>query len=255
MNCPYCRSEIHPKALACPHCTRDLALISPLLERMESLEKRVGALESWLGSSALIPMLGGQPRPGSEPLPSAAPMANFKQLAAAGLAVIVLLLAAHWLILFLYDAPALYLRLVSVAVPAFAALLLYRSSMIHWPSSLVAALLVALVSVFAMLGVTAWIDSVAWLPSTPRDLRETLEYSLSIFLAWTTGALAAAGLQTTSRLVASRRLALTMIQKPDGKPLSVDELSQRIQKIAAALAPIASGLGALYTGIKSLGGD
>ena len=43
MKCPYCISAIDDAASACPHCTRDLTLLRPLLLKIETLEASLQA--------------------------------------------------------------------------------------------------------------------------------------------------------------------------------------------------------------------
>ncbi|NCW90412.1 MAG: hypothetical protein EBV73_07740, partial [Rhodocyclales bacterium] len=44
MKCPYCLSDVADEALACPHCTKDLYLFKPMMQRVDDLEAQLSAL-------------------------------------------------------------------------------------------------------------------------------------------------------------------------------------------------------------------
>jgi hypothetical protein len=46
MNCPFCSEEILDTAQVCKHCGRDFLLVRPLLDEIQTLSKRVGAVET-----------------------------------------------------------------------------------------------------------------------------------------------------------------------------------------------------------------
>ena len=110
MKCPYCVSEINSEAVVCPVCRRDLYLFTPLREKIAELEKklqlgdparqaqleaRVAELENQLAAREAAP----------PPEPEAPPKARSYVLNVLVAAVIslALLLAAHGIIVILYD--------------------------------------------------------------------------------------------------------------------------------------------------------
>ena len=203
MRCPYCVSEIADEALACPRCTRDLYLFKPLLEKLAQLEKtvaeqtkaaaanaetRIAALEKELadlkaqGADAIPVQVEVVPaKPGE---PASGYLGAFLQ---ALIPALVLLVGAHWVMLFIFDVKPLYLRIATILIPMpFGFLLAAHYPGCFWRSA-AAGFATACAAVFAMLTVTAAIDKVPILPQDARDFRETLEYMASIGLAFMIG--------------------------------------------------------------------
>lgn len=185
MRCPYCVSEIDDAALACPHCTRDLYLFKPLLQRIAELELRVATLE---GSGVAATVAGDEEKALPlvlEPEHPSFPDAQ-EWLTRVGLPLLLLLLA-HLLITVVYDANTLYLRVVSLLIPLPFGFLLATSAARHRGVLLAATLAVSLASVFGMSAITALVDSVPLFPENLREWREFLEYSASIGFSYVTG--------------------------------------------------------------------
>ena len=163
---------------------------------------------------------------------------------------------AHWLLLFVYDARPLYLRVASMIIPIPFAFLLqsaYPSRL--WPSA-VAGFATACLAVLGMLLVTAMIDKVPVLPQTTRDMREVLEYAASIGLAFMTGlflAEAAAWRRQTMekppKIVVIIAKALT--PNEDGE-FGIERAAKRVDKLVKAATPAATGAASVYAGIKAL---
>lgn len=258
MRCPYCVSEIAAEALACPHCTRDLYLFKPLLERIEKLEAKLGA-QSAAGTRVAelekqLAALGG----GRAPAESAADR-YWTSLALATVPALLLLVAAHYSLLFLLDARPLYLRLLTLLIPVPFGFALFVWHPHRLRASAIAGFVLALLAVAAMLVTTALIDKVAVLPENARDWRESGEYALGMGLAFFTGLLL--GKWRYRRLQVSprpSRLAIFCAELfatgKDGE-LGMVRVANRIQKIVTALTPIATGAASVYAGIKSLIGD
>src|SRR6185295_11203698 len=196
MRCPYCVSEIADEALACPRCAHDLYLLKPLLEKIAGLEKtvkeqskamaasapeRIAALEQELAAlkaeqADLVPVEVEMP-------PRQAPRESSHEYYVALLKVLLpalaLLLAAHGVLLFMYDVKPLYLRVATILIPMPFGFLLAK----HFPgrlgTSAAAGFATAILAVMGMLAITATIDKVPFLPQGARDWKETLEYVLS----------------------------------------------------------------------------
>ena len=282
MRCPYCASEVPQAAIVCPHCTRDFYLFKPLLERVELLEtrlqteeltheSRIAALERQIselkaaqpagaGVAAVIAS-GEAPAPsGGTPLFSVRKTRRYwVSLALALGPALALLIAAHVVLLFVYDVKPLYLRIASMLIPipfGFALLVWHPD---RFRSSAVGGFAMAVIAVWLMLVTTALVDDVPVVPQTVRDVREVLEYMASIGLAFLTGLLLGklryrrlATKSEPGRLVVL--LAELFTTDKEGE-LGVLRLAGRIQKMIATLTPIGTGVASVYAGIKALFGD
>lgn len=283
MRCPYCVSEIADEALACPRCTRDLYLFKPLLEKIGQLEKTVAAHEAELATLkaaapgvpaavvAAVEATGAAPAAAAPAELTAAAEAVVAEAIAteeqapaqtllAGLAqvlvpVLVLLVLAHWLMLFIYDVKPLYLRFASILIPLpFGFFLAMQVRGRFWQAA-AAGFGLAAVAVLAMLMVTASIDKVPVLPQDARDFRETLEYVASIGLAFMTGLLLGeyharkkfAELKT-NRVVLL--LARAFVPNEEGK-LGIEKAVKKLTKLQEAVMPAATGAASIYAGIKA----
>jgi hypothetical protein len=103
-------------------------------------------------------------------------------------ALVALLLIAHWVIIGILDLDTLILRFVSILIPLPFGLLGPKSLR----ATIWTAATAAVVAVWGMLAITGAIDHVPVLPQGTRDWIETLEYAASIGLAYGTGRLVAA---------------------------------------------------------------
>ena len=274
MRCPYCVSEIDNSALACPRCARDLYLFKPLLEKIGQLEKavaeqakavaasaetRIVALEQELAKikaerAEAVPVEVVVQNPEPAPAPGYA-----KSLIEAFMPALVLLIAAHWLLLFAYDVKPLYLRLATIVIPVPFGFLLAARHPNDFGKSAMGAVALAVAGVFSMLTVTALIDKVPLLPQDLRDWRETFEYILSITLAAVTGLLLGehharnklAELKT-NRVVLL--LARAFVPNEEGK-LGIEKAVKKLTKLTDVVTPAATGAASIYAGIKMfLGG-
>lgn len=266
MKCPYCVSEINSEAVVCPVCRRDLYLFTPLREKIAELEQklkegdpgrqarleaRVAELENHLAAREAAP----------PPEPEAPPKARNYVLNVLVAAVIslALLLAAHGIIVILYDLKTLYLRIASLLLPLPFGILLYLwHPRRFWLSSLVA-LVVACLAVLGMSAVTAHVDKVPVLPADLREWREFFEYAASITFSFITGMLLGKLFQhQASRPARPNRLVLLIAKlfaRDEDGEMGVQKLVAKVSGIAGAVAPAVSGAISVYTGIKAVLGD
>lgn len=269
MRCPYCATEIADAAYVCPQCRRDLYLLKPMLDKIgaleadvaakaksvQSYEARVSALEKEVADlRGVTPAAPAAGAPMEEDAEAPTPGYAWNLLKALLPAVLVLVLA-HWVLLFLYDTKPLYLRVASMIIPLPFAFLLHSAYPTRLWLSAAAGFAMALVAVLCMLVVTASIDKVPVLPQSARDMREVLEYMASIGLAFLTGLLLAEAvawrraMQKPPRIVVAIAKALT----PDEEgQFGIERAAKRVDKLMKAATPAATGAASVYAGIKAL---
>jgi len=275
MRCPYCISEIEDLALACPHCARDLYLFKPLLEKINQLEKvvaeqaktvaagaetRIAALEAEVAAlkqatadaAPVQPVVEGGAVKGSG---SDYALALFKTL----LPVFALLVAAHGVLLFVFDVKPISLRITTLLIPMpFGFLLASHFPRQFW-KSVGAGFVVALGAVWAMLAITAAVDQVPVLPQDGRDLREIAEYVFGIGLAFAAGVMVGEFLPAFKQKGSPPNRVMLLIARAvspnEEGELGIEKVAQKITKLIKVLAPAATAAASLYAGIKSLLGN
>ncbi len=266
--CPYCWGQVHPQASVCTHCTRDLVLFKPLAQRVQQLSAEVDGLrESLARQQASLERLQAAPAlaaPGQPPLqlppPSAvaavqAPPRSWAVLLGVGLATLLALALCHWVLLFLYDAPPLYLRLVTLVLPMLTGFWASRQGGVGAAGHVLVALLVGLGAVVAMLWITARIDGVPLWPTSTRDWQETVEYAAAICLGFLTGHLADRLLRRIAALRKNRLDLRVLLERDEDGQFRIANISNQVQNLVSALAPLASAGTALYTGLKAFTGE
>ena len=190
MKCPYCLSDVADEALACPHCTKDLYLFKPMMQRVADLEAQLGTLPERQALvqrvSQLEDMLTQQAMSGGR-RDEASASNNVRNLLVFLVFPLVLLLLGHGLITIVYDTKLLYLRLISIVIPAaFGYALMSSGPHKLLPWFLVSAVL-ALSSVIGMSYMTHLVDGTPVMPQNAFEWREFLEYGISITASFLTG--------------------------------------------------------------------
>ena len=248
LGCPYCAGDLSPGVMACRHCGRMVGHLLPLLLRQSELSAEVVALREELASLRVA--ASASVAPAAAPVPVDTPRQPHRteatQPASLAAAVVIVVAASallHWLLLFVYDAPPMILRILTLLVPLALGLRVSRSGGGSLAAHALASACCGIASVAAMLAVTHLIDGVPLLPQDLREMREALEYCASIALAFLTGYLVMHGLH--------RARQRPVPAASHGELISY---AQRFQQLVGLLSPICAGGLALYSGFKSLGG-
>ncbi len=296
MFCPYCISEIADSATVCAHCRRDLYLFRPLLDRIAALERsvqqsdavndlqeRMAALEAKMlaveqrAVADSVAQVAPDKAPGYEshtapeqltppvvapPVPTH--LSRALSFAVGWLLPVALLMAAHAIIVVVYDLNLLYLRITSLLLPlpfgiAFSAASLALGRR-RTPLAVAMAVTIALAAVIGMSWITHLVDHVPVFPVDLRELREFLEYAASIALSYGTGILLAAfwkrhSWQAKGVSVADLASKVARLSSNSQTTLEkIEALSAKINALSGSLAATGTGLAATYTGLRAVVG-
>ncbi len=265
-SCPFCCSDVPLQASVCSHCTRDLVLFKPLALQLNDLSDQVEQLKTVvqeqqtaltelkshdIGALALAfseqqPMASVS---SSTPADSSARKSGLT-LVAMALLTMALVGLSHWVLLFVYDAPPLALRLLTITLPALTGYVCARKSGMGVLAQLLAAFTTGIASVCLMLWITATIDAVPLWPTNARDWKETFEYVAAISLAFFTGYLFhRLNVHWTQKQ--QIRISLSVLLERDEKgQFKIAEITRQVQSLVTAFAPVVSAGTALYSGLK-----
>src|SRR5436190_14213243 len=140
MECPFCTEDLNDEAIACKSCGRDLRLVRALIEENFGLVARIEDLQLQVDRA----------RAAVER--ATAPVSFWSIHGSLYVAApVILLIAAHFVIVVALDVSPLYLRLASIAIPlpfGFAMLWLSHHGI---PWSILDGILIGLISVTGML--------------------------------------------------------------------------------------------------------
>lgn len=254
MECPFCAEDFNDEALVCKNCGRDLRLVRPLIDENLTLVAQIEELQLQVDKARAAVNR------------KIAPVAFWSiHSVIYVLAPVILLIAAHFLIVVALDISPLYLRFASIVIPLPFGFAMLWFSHHGVPWSILDGIFIGFISVTGMLMVVAFMDNVSVLPENVRELRETSEYVASIALANVTGAVIAVLVRrmlprTLDATGAPSAVAITLARMA-GRHVGEQALRRRAQKIqdnlgtiATAVAAVAAGAGSIYTGVRALVG-
>jgi hypothetical protein len=269
-NCPYCWSDVPVQASVCSHCTRDLVLFKPLALQLQSLADEVTQLKATAQQQAqtltqlqsrdieAMALSYAKTHDTSPETPIDAIADTPRRSWLNWVVMVVLTIAVmglcHWILLFVYDAPPLFLRLLTITLPALTGYGCARRSGFGGFMQFLAALLVGGLSVGLMLAITAHIDGVPLWPENARDWRETLEYAAAIGLSFLTGYLTHHLMARWARQQRNKISLRVLLARDASGQFKITEISNQVQSLITATAPLVSAGVALYSGLKAFTG-
>ena len=268
--CPYCWGEVHESAIVCMHCAKELTVFRSLAIQLKLLRNEVMQLQSEVKLQAqqfdnFVQAVSYRSDSHTEGTRNEnelshddtyhPPQLSFLPLFNQVVLTLFVIGLSHWLLLFVYDAPPIQLRIWTILWPAlpgyFMAKLIGKRGLFQFLISV----FVGLSSVGLMLFITAQIDRVPFWPTNTRDWKESFEYSAAICLSFFTGYLILKQIQKT-KSENNRRISFSvLLEKDKNGEYQIGQISKQVNSLITNIAPIISTATALFAGLKTFTGN